>query len=136
MNQQYCSSRAHCTNMESCLQTRWIELRRLLNADNIRPYLLSKKLLTLNEYEKLKLLSGQKTQADQVEELLRLVIQKGSQHEQLFLDALKTSVGSDSPHLGHCELITLLETDMKRNSSTLRVYPGQWTINLQHFVVS
>ena len=111
-------------------------MRRLLNADNIRPYLLSKKLLTLNEYEKLKLLSDQKTQADQVEELLRLVIQKGSQHEQLFLDALRTSVGSDSPHLGHCELITLLEKDMKQNSSPPRVYPGQWTINLQHFVVS
>lgn len=106
----------------SLLQSRWIDILRLLNADNIRPHLFTKKLLTSNESEKLLLLSrgNQATQEDQVETLLRYVIQKGSQHEKLFLDALKSSVSGGSPHLGHDELITLLENDIEKESASRR----------------
>ena len=92
---------------------------RLLNADNIRPHLFAKKLLTSNESEKLVLLSrgNQATQEDQVETLLRYVMQKGSQHEKLFLDALKSSVSSGSRHLGHDELIELLDNDIEKESA-------------------
>ena len=104
----------------SLLQSRWTDLLRLLNADNLRPHLFAKKLLTWNESEKLMLLSqgNQATQEDQVETLLRFVIQKGSQHEQLFLDALKSSVSGGSPHLGHKELITFLEKEIEKESTS------------------
>lgn len=98
--------------MASILQKRWTELLQFLNVDNIKSHLLSARLLTMNEYEKLKIQSTHSTHQDQAELLLSFVIQKGSQHEQLFLDALKKSVECTDSHLGHSELISLLEEEL------------------------
>ena len=113
------------TAMASILLTKWTELLRFLNVDNIKSHLLSTHLLTMNEYEKLKIRASYITQQDQVEMLLSFVIQKGSQHEQLFLNALKRSMECESPHLGHKELIVLLEKEMKKKETSFHGFSGQ-----------
>lgn len=105
--------------MNSSLNYRCNDVRKLLDVYAIKPFLLQSDLLTWEESQKLTVLSRQSTKSELADEVLGYVVRKGRNHESLFLEALKKSMESEGNHLGHKELITILEKDLNNKDEPL-----------------
>ncbi|XP_019849201.1 PREDICTED: uncharacterized protein LOC109580459 [Amphimedon queenslandica] len=95
------------------LQQFFPELLKYLDFATIYPYLVSERLLTLPELEKLNKYSGERD--TQIRLLVSTLVSKGRGSYPLFLKALERSVESDdlSLHLGHLELLQILPKSCK-----------------------
>ena len=84
------------------------DLVNYLDVENIIPFLVSKKLLSLKEMENLKLRS--KDRGERVMELVSIMERKGSRSYAIFKEALRSSVSEENVdfHLGHVELLSKL----------------------------
>ena len=90
------------------LQQFFPELLKYLDFTTIYPYLVSERLLTLPELEKLNRCSNERD--TQTRQLVSTLVSKGRGSYPLFIKALERSVESDdlSLHLGHMELLHIL----------------------------
>ena len=84
------------------------DLVNYLDVENIMPFLISKKLLSLKEMEDLK--SHSRDRGERVMELVGIMERKGSRSYAIFKEALRSSVCEDNVdlHLGHVELLSRL----------------------------
>ena len=87
------------------------DLVNYLDVENIMPFLISKKLLSLKEMEDLK--SHGRERGERVIELVGVMERKGSRSYAIFIEALRSSVCEDNVdlHLGHVELLSKLSSD-------------------------
>lgn len=107
----------YCTDdiMTSILHTYRAELIQYLNVANLKPHLLSVNLLTLDEYQQLRINEAQLTDQAQAEKLLDMIVRKGPKHEELFMIGLqKSTEAGEDVHLGHVDLLEILKEQLKR----------------------
>ena len=87
--------------LPSCLE--------LLHVQDVKPHLLSAKVITFNEYEELTIGPLLHTQRDLAEKLLLIMARKGPSCAAQLLQALELSVECQSPQVSHYPLITMLK---------------------------
>ena len=104
----------------SLFQSLRVELLQLLNVSNLKPHLLRNGLLTFDESEKIRLLEMKLTNRQLAEELLDMVVRKGANSEQLFLQSIQESIAGDDLHRGHKDLATLIMRNLQERQQSVQ----------------